>query len=275
MSRLPSLSRSTLARLRAEFSQLVGCKSFARKVCESIAATNLAFALDGRLEPSTSASVQLQAYRVNVRDTVRELGMSSQHAEFACEAYDRLCDSRKAFNVLTLAYAQADAPKRASKLQAYATFRPTAHDTAGLNCEDKQDWLVVPCNRNRDSDCLSESNFAAALARLNGESETCEVCRFGHWACGWFEIILIHPSRASEGESIAEDLDGYPVLDENDFSEREEDAARETWEACYSVPERIAYIRKHRTQFEFRDLGDMLGCVRGKYFAGYASELLS
>lgn len=271
MGRLPSLSRSTLAHLRSEFSQLVGRKSFARAVCESIAASNLTFALHGRLEPTTTPESQLRAYRDNTRDTIYELGMTGVHAEYACEAYDRLCVDGNALARLTSAYA----PKPVSTLQVYANFRPTAHDTAGLNCADKQDWLVVPCNRNRDSDCLAESNFATALARLGGSSETCSVCRFGHWACGWFEIILIHPSRASEGESIAEDLDGYPVLDESDFSEREMTAAHETWEHCFDTRERIAYIRQHRTQFEFHDLAHMAGCVRGKYFCGYESELLS
>lgn len=41
-----------------------------------------------------------------------------------------------------------------------------------------------------------------------------------------------------------------------------------------TLRERVEYIRKHRSQFEFRDFADMLGCVRGKYFAGYASELI-
>ena len=32
--------------------------------------------------------------------------------------------------------------------------------------------------------------------------------------------------------------------------------------------------RDHRYQFEFRDFRDMLVCVRGKYFARIASELI-
>jgi hypothetical protein len=64
-------------------------------------------------------------------------------------------------------------------------------------------------------------------------------------------------------------------LDESDFSEVEQEEANETWRNCYDVSERVKYIREHRSQFEFHDLGDMLGCVRGNYFAGYASELLS
>jgi len=35
-----------------------------------------------------------------------------------------------------------------------------------------------------------------------------------------------------------------------------------------------ALIREYRNQFEFRDFADMLACARGKYFAGWAGELL-
>jgi hypothetical protein len=51
--------------------------------------------------------------------------------------------------------------------------------------------------------------------------------------------------------------------------------AQETWRSCYNDAERIEYIRDHRDQFEFRTFADMLGCARGRYFAGYASELIN
>lgn len=91
------------------------------------------------------------------------------------------------------------------------------------------------------------------------------------------EWIAIHESDKAaidEANRILEKLDGYPVLDEFDFSEREMTAANDIWRDCYRPKERVEYIRKHRSQFEFRDWLDMLGCVRGNYFAGYASELI-
>lgn len=85
------------------------------------------------------------------------------------------------------------------------------------------DW-VVSCGRNRDSDLLQESNFDAALERLGGESKHVIVERFGHWGCGWFELILVNP-RSQKHLAIAHtihiELEAYPVLDESDFSERE------------------------------------------------------
>jgi hypothetical protein len=132
--------------------------------------------------------------------------------------------------------------------------------------------------RHRDSDCLAESNFAIALAALGGEDgNMVAVVREGHWLCGWIEWIAIHSRHGAAlraADEMAAAISDYPVLDEEDFSERETEAACEVWRDCFRDRDRVAYIRKWRDQFEFRDFADMLACARGKYFAGYASELL-
>jgi len=113
----------------------------------------------------------------------------------------------------------------------YRNYRPTGFDTAGLNLPEKQNWLVAPCGQSRDSGPFDHSNFATCLKWLGGESETVEVHRFGHWACGWFEIILVEPGTAAAGilDEIVEKLDNYPILDEGDLSERESLAAEKSW----------------------------------------------
>lgn len=115
----------------------------------------------------------------------------------------------------------------------YSKFRPTGFDPAGAFLPDRQDWLVMPVGQNRDSDALSQSNFASALEMLGGESETVEVHRFGHWGPGWFEIIIIDP-RDSARVKVAEEIDAcladYPILDESDFSRRENEEYQEAWE---------------------------------------------
>ena len=131
--------------------------------------------------------------------------------------------------------------------------------------------------RSRDSDDLKESNFATMLQDLGGESDTVIVVREGHWAVGWVEWIAIHQDDAKALETADhnnERLIDYPVLNEDDWSERETESANRVWADCYSPRERLEYIRKFRSQFEFHDMADMLACVRGQYFAGYASELL-
>jgi len=111
---------------------------------------------------------------------------------------------------------------------------------------------------------------------LGGESDNVRIDRFGHWACGWWESLSVKDGSSSHsiGQDITEQIDSYPILDEDDFSEIEQEQANEVWES-FNDKERVEYIRDNRSQFEFRSLGDLLSCARGKYFGGYASELLS
>lgn len=139
----------------------------------------------------------------------------------------------------------------------------------------------APVGQSRDSSALERSNFECCLKALGGESAVVTVVREGHWAVGWIEWIAIEDDGSPESEaalreadSIAEGLSDYPVINDEHFSQTEMEEANETWANCYSPSERIAYIRKHRDQFEFHDFSDLIGCVRGEYFAGYASELL-
>lgn len=139
------------------------------------------------------------------------------------------------------------------------------------------DNYLILLGRNRDSDCLEESNFESALKSLGGESESVRIDRIGHWACGWIEYLSID-SNNHEILAIAEDIESsiadYPVLDETDFCEREQEAANDVWQSCYSEQERIEYIRDYRDQFEFYSWSAIRDVVRGEYFNGYASELI-
>lgn len=95
--------------------------------------------------------------------------------------------------------------------------------------EDRNNWFLAPVSRTRDSGPLDESNFETALEILGGESETVEVHRFGHYLCGWYEIILVHPSREKEVEDLESSLESYPVLNDEDLSRREYEAMQEDW----------------------------------------------
>lgn len=134
-------------------------------------------------------------------------------------------------------------------MERYREWSPTPYDRAGLagDREGIADWWVVLL-RNRDSDCIAESNFAAALDTLGGESETVEVHRFRHWGVGWFELLLVSPDREADARAIADRLAEYPVLDEDDLSRRELETAAGTWAECYSVRERIQWMRERRCE---------------------------
>lgn len=155
--------------------------------------------------------------------------------------------------------------------------------------------LYVLLGRNRNSDLLTESNWDCALERLGGESETVQIIRFGHWACGWIEYLCVrefHPDQKDrtqnpdlvnfgrsdayiEAQEIEKELENYPVLDEDEFSEREHDEAQRVWKEFYDVSERVAYVRDNPDHFDFVDYKDMFQCIRGEYFCGYASELIN
>lgn len=86
--------------------------------------------------------------------------------------------------------------------------------------------------QNRDSDALTRSNFVRGLELIGGESDTLQVVRERHWACGWIEWIAIHESDAqalAKAEEILTALEAYPVVDEDHFSQLEWDEAAEFW----------------------------------------------
>jgi hypothetical protein len=140
------------------------------------------------------------------------------------------------------------------------------------------DYYSSGVGQSRDSDALERSNFACMLAALGGESDTVLVIHEGHWAVGWVEWIAIHETDAKALETADEikaALENYPVIGESHWSDLETEEANEVWTNCFNDAERLAYVRDHASQFDFHDYADMIGCIRGKWFTGYASELLN
>jgi hypothetical protein len=144
-----------------------------------------------------------------------------------------------------------------SVLSTYGAYAPTQFDVPGLALDEQQNWLVAPVTQTRDSDCLEESNFAAMLSSLGGESDTVEVHRFGHWGPGWYEIIIISPLDTARVE-IAEQTyhtlrHGCAVLDETDFSEREYEAYLKGWSE-YECHDFISTLRdKFKLSYDTTD----------------------
>lgn len=149
------------------------------------------------------------------------------------------------------------------------------------------DGFAVVYTSNRDSDALTRSNArvtAKALAPyLDGDKGDVRDESSSHWAVGHVDGFAIRvydangavtPAFTAYAELVLATED-YPVLDDDDFSREEEEEANQVWTNCYNDSDRLEYIRDHRSQFEFHSFADMLGCVRGTYFSGYASELLS
>ncbi len=124
-------------------------------------------------------------------------------------------------------------------------FRPTQLDAAGLFRKDKHNWLVCDISVNRDSNVLAQANWKALskiLAKFNGDYE---VLRFGHWACGWFEIVVIKPDSKcqEEVEKIEKAISDYPVICDITYSQMESEEISSIWSGL-SISERINLCNK-------------------------------
>lgn len=139
-----------------------------------------------------------------------------------------------------------------SDLPTYAAYRPTGFDVAGLALPDRQTWRVMPAGVNRDSDVLTRSNWRVMVARLaavDPTGEHLETNRFGNWACGWLEIMIVNPDAPdnviAEAGEIAAALETYPVLSEADYGTLEYETACATW-ASMGTRDRIRVCAKFR-----------------------------
>lgn len=116
-------------------------------------------------------------------------------------------------------------------------------------------WDEYYCvaGHHRDSDPLTESNWPCWLKfmrdLLGPESEIAQcafmgevdvtpspgwvVVRESHFAVGWVECIRVHqdcdPAKLAAIDAQLHKLDGYPVMDEDHFSQLEDDERQRIW----------------------------------------------
>lgn len=129
-----------------------------------------------------------------------------------------------------------------------------------------QNYLGTDCSnyyivytKTRDSDILAESNYAGILADLNTKfdnHESIQVLSFNHWACGYYDQIAIDSDLATKdildyAEKILNDLDRYPVFDDEDYSNRRcEQAGLDLEELKKDIENECEYTK------EFKNLTD-------------------
>ena len=120
--------------------------------------------------------------------------------------------------------------------------------------------------KHRDSDALARSNFTAAKASLleaaGLDAEVIAACdgddmdarpvvydwRASHWAVGWVEYLMVRADAPQavldEAQAIADALEDYPALDEDDWSQLAHEEASDFW-ASLSVRQRADYIKDY------------------------------
>lgn len=92
----------------------------------------------------------------------------------------------------------------------------------------------VVYSHHRDSDILTESNWDYIVKALGGESDTVTIQRSGHWAVGWIELLMIHESDMRLlliAEDLISSIKYYPILDDEDYCQRECEAKQWQWES--------------------------------------------
>jgi hypothetical protein len=97
--------------------------------------------------------------------------------------------------------------------------------------------------RHRDSNLLDVSNWFSAIEMLKAkgfqEEKDYFIARASHFLVGWVETIMIPQDSPAValGEEIEERLETYPILNEDDFSQRE--LEQELEDAAEAEKERI------------------------------------
>lgn len=146
-------------------------------------------------------------------------------------------------------------------MQVYKEFQPTKFDARGLMGDEAgiSNWLVAPTLINRDTPdgSIERSNWETIVIALKAIEPTeatedrslvgnWQIHRFNHWGNGWFEIIVVRPNSdcATICGEFESSLADYPILDEEDYSQRQWDAAAAMW-GQMDLREKIGVIKSH------------------------------
>lgn len=126
----------------------------------------------------------------------------------------------------------------------YLTETVWTHPDSYAGFSPDGDYCIL--SRHRDSDLLDESNWQEACKRFNAEAwdngaegydsrPLVYHWRAGHCLVGWVEYLMVRQDAPADllarAESMLKALDGYPILNEDDFCEREFFAACDYWES--------------------------------------------
>ena len=147
-------------------------------------------------------------------------------------------------------------------MQRYKDWPPGPGDTKGKGIHHLEnpymfnEWRVAPIIKTRDACHLDESNWDCVIKQLEereGEHEDYEVLSFNHWACGWFDMIVVKPGTGAHiiMNAIETSLENHPALDEDDWFKREADEHHDVvLEACHEAIDYAMEKEDVRTHFD-------------------------
>ena len=108
--------------------------------------------------------------------------------------------------------------------------------------QDLSNYFCV-LGRSRDSGLLETSNWEVGQTEFKQFDSGWEVFGFNHWACGWIDELMVHEDAPEAvlilAANIHGQLEAYPILDEEDHSNREYKAAEEGIAEAYKSYKRL------------------------------------
>jgi hypothetical protein len=102
---------------------------------------------------------------------------------------------------------------------------------------DHSDWIInVELGIHRDSATIYRSNYTVLQNRLyeiDADQDDWHTESSSHWAVGWTENVVVRPqSKAHEIlQQASIDIENYPLLDEEHYSELEHSEASDYWDS--------------------------------------------
>ncbi len=131
---------------------------------------------------------------------------------------------------LTLENAAKEAAGNWQRFESFCWFRES-------EIERPEDWAII-YTHNRDSGLLDQSNADAIAEAMepftDGDNPDVVMESHNHWAVGHLDGFSIRVYRNGEiteafktYHDLCEQMDGYPILDEEDYSNREFEATLE------------------------------------------------
>jgi hypothetical protein len=120
-----------------------------------------------------------------------------------------------------------------------------AHGKDASYYGERPDWIVAYV-RTRDAEALDRANFDALVAMLEEWPDDYATETSGHWAVGYVEFLVVRPGSAAADRMALERerLDGYPVVDDDLYSQYESDERNDIW-ASFSLRDRIDHCRRY------------------------------
>ena len=112
--------------------------------------------------------------------------------------------------------------------------------------------LYVVLGRNRESSLVANSNWDCAIKMFDEAKLEYDITSFGHWACGWVEYLSVDiniPEAYKLAEEIEASLSAYPILNDEDHSEREYEDGLKTIENCIDSWFEIGELLSNESSF--------------------------